>query len=34
MCAEESRLLGWSGSVKDWPSTSGPNETVPLIAFA
>ena len=33
-CPAESRLLGLPGSVTSWPSTSGPNETVPLTAFA
>ena len=33
-CPAESRLLGLPGSAASWPSTSGPNETVPLIALA
>src|SRR5690348_11539918 len=32
--AEESRVLGASGSAGSWPSTSGPNETVPRTARA
>jgi hypothetical protein len=33
-CAAESRVLGAPGSVSSWPSTSGPNETVPATALA
>src|ERR1700722_5504081 len=33
-CPEESRVLRASGLVTSWPSTSGPNETVPLTARA
>ena len=33
-CAAESRLLGLLGSAASWPSTSGPNETDPLMALA
>ena len=33
-CPAESRADGLPGSAASWPSTSGPNETVPLIALA
>ena len=34
MCPAESRVDGLAGSAVSWPSTSGPNETVPLTALA